>query len=121
LRDLYEDDFRSVGLEYFVTEMQKLHNRVREQLHNRVYQKRREGQFKVGDEFLAHLRKERFPSGTYNKLNMKKIGPCRILGKLAVNAYEIEFLKHVGISSILNVVDLYPYKRDEEGESYDHK
>jgi hypothetical protein len=65
---------------------------------NIVDQKRREVQFEVGDEVLAHLRKERFPRGTYNKLKMKNIGPCRILRKFAANAYKIEFPDNVGIS-----------------------
>jgi hypothetical protein len=32
LRNLNQDEFRSVGAEYFAAEMQKLHDRVREQL-----------------------------------------------------------------------------------------
>jgi hypothetical protein len=108
--------------------MQKLHDRVREQLQDnnqkyksRVDQKMREVQFEVGDEFLSHLRKERFPRGSYKKLKMKKIGPCRILRKFVANAYEIEFPDNVGILSIFNVVDLYPYRRDKVGESDDQK
>jgi hypothetical protein len=42
------------------------------------------------------LRKEKFPRGTYNKLKMKKIGPCRILRKFAANAYEIELQTMLG-------------------------
>jgi hypothetical protein len=52
---------------------------------------------------LAHLRKERFPGGTYNKLKMKKIGPCRILKKFGANAYEIELSNGIGISPIFNI------------------
>jgi hypothetical protein len=75
----------------------------------------------VGDEVLYHFRNERFPRGTYNKLKMKKIGPCMILRKFVANSYEIGLLDNVKISPIFNVADMYPYMRDDAGESYDHK
>ena len=64
---------------------------------------------------LAHLRKERFPRGTYNKLKMKKIEPCKVLKKFGVNAYEIELPDGIEISPIFNISYLYPYKVEEAG------
>jgi hypothetical protein len=81
----------------------------------RENQHRRQLQFEVGDLILAHLRKERFLSGTYNKLKMKKIRPCKVLKKFGVNAYDIELPDGIEISPIFNVSNLYPYK-DEEVE-----
>jgi hypothetical protein len=79
----------------------------------RTDQHRRELQFEVGDLIISHLRKERFPRGTYKKIKMKKIGLCRVIRKFGANAYEIELPDGVRISPIFNVTKLYPY-RDEE-------
>jgi hypothetical protein len=63
------------------------------------------------------LRRERFLRGTYNKLKMKKIRPCKVLKKIGENAYEIELLDGIRIYLIFDVSDLYPYKDGEAGTS----
>jgi hypothetical protein len=102
--------------------MKELHSQVKDRLqsssqeyNHRAEQHRRQLQFEFGDLILAHLGKERFPRGTYNKLKMKKIGPCKVLKKFGVNAYKIELPDGIKIYSIFNISYLYPYKAEETG------
>lgn len=104
--------------------MSELHERVKLKLQDNIQKykqqadvRRREVQFDVGDEVLAHLHKEWFPKGTYNKLKFKKIGPCKILRKFSANAYEIQLPPDIGISPIFNVADLFPYTAHAEDDS----
>jgi hypothetical protein len=122
LKYMEQTEFRSAGAEDFAEAMKELHSQVKERLQNssqeykrRADQHRRELQFEVGDLILAHLRKERFPRGTYNKLKMKNIGPCKVMKKFEANAYEIELPDGIEISPIFNILDLYPYRAEESG------
>lgn len=79
--------------------------------------KQRETQFNVGDEVLAHLHRERFPKGEYNKLKYNKIGPCKILCKFSAIADELQLPPWIVISPIFNVADLFPYTASPEDNS----
>jgi hypothetical protein len=68
---------------------------------------------------MEYLRKERLLVGTYNKLNLKIIGPHQILRKISSNSHEIELQSGVGISPISNVVDLYPFKDTNDISTYE--
>ena len=65
--------------------------------------------FNEGDLVVVHPRKNRFPTGTYNKLKDKKIGHIRILQKIRDNAYKIDFPADMNISNTFNVVDIFEY------------
>jgi len=117
LRDSEHTTIRSASAEEFAEAMMELHSQVKDRLQNssqeykrRADQKRRQLQLEVGDLVLAHLRRERFARGTYNKLKTNKIGPCSVLKKFGTNAYEIELHDGIKISLIFNISDLYPYR-----------
>ena len=57
--------------------------------------------------------------GTYDKLRYKKIDPCKILRKINVNAYKVDFPPNLDICHVFNVSDLYIFHADNVGDESD--
>ena len=102
--------------------MESLHKEVKLRLEqsNKMYKEnidksRRHHVVEVGDEVMVHLKKGRFPIGTYSKLKMKKFRPCKILKKFdRKNAYEVQLLNDMDISHIFNVADFYKFHESDD-------
>ena len=71
---------------------------------------RREFQFQVGDLVMVYRNKARLQNGIPSKLQMRRIGPCKILEKYGPNAYKIDLPKDMSLSPIFNVKELPPYR-----------
>ena len=58
---------------------------------------------------MEYLHRDRFSSGTYHKLQARKISPCCILCKISDNTFTIDFPMGMNISNMFNVANLYQY------------
>lgn len=102
--------------ERMIGDIEKLHKEVYDHLVQTTYsykksadKKRRQAEFSKGDLVMIHLRKNRFPTGTYNKLKDKQIRPFPILEKYGDNAFKIGLPLDIHIHPVFNVADLKPY------------
>lgn len=97
--------------------MKEIHEQVRktlldnsQKIKDKVDEKRRDVQFVVGDLVIVHLNKARLQKGVPSKLQMRRIGPCKILAKYGNNAYKLDLPEDMALSPIFNIADLVPYK-----------
>jgi hypothetical protein len=111
----------SIGADHMAERIQAVHEEVKVRLEksNEKYkanadQHKRRKVFNEGDMVMVYLRKERFPSGTYNKLKNKKYGPYQIIKKINDNAYVVDLPEEMNISPTFNVADLHEYYAPEE-------
>lgn len=104
-----------------VEEITTLHTRAQDNLAGTTKKykrdadrRRREVHFQVGDLVWAVLIKERFPSGQYNKLQPRKIGPVEIIEKINENAYKLRLPPHVHTANVFNVKHLFKFEPSDD-------
>jgi len=74
--------------------------------------------FKVGDQVMIYLRKERLLARYHDKLRQKRYGPFKVFKRINANTYVIDLPDNMNISKTFNVADISAYH--PEGNLYDH-
>ena len=69
----------------------------------------RQSDFSKGDLVMVHIKKNRFPTSTYNKLKDRQISPFPIIEKYGDNAFKFDLPSHIHIHPVFNVADLKSY------------
>ena len=59
---------------------------------------------------MIRVRPERFPPGTFRKLQARGMGPFEVLSKVGENGYVIDIPSDWGIHPTFNIEDLVAYK-----------
>ena len=59
---------------------------------------------------MVHLDKHRLSKGESHKLQMRKVGPCKIPAKYGANTYQVDLPIDMGLSTTFNVANLVSYK-----------
>ena len=107
----------SESAETFACRMYDLHKSINNQItmNNAKYKSttdahRRYKCFEIGNFVMIRLRPERFPPGTFSKLQARGMGPFEVLSKVGENGYVIDIPNDWGIHSTFNIEDLVAYK-----------
>nr|GFC01683.1 reverse transcriptase [Tanacetum cinerariifolium] len=102
-------------------QIKELHAQVRDTIlkytgkyQARANKHRKQVVYKEGDLVWIHVRKERFPTGRYDKLHARADGPFRVLKRINDNAYKIELPGPYNVSVTFNVANLSPYEGDSD-------
>jgi hypothetical protein len=101
-----------------------VHSQIQTQIENsnkkykeRVDKHRKKVVFKKRDLVWIHLRKARFPTGRYGKLQPRTDGPFRVLERINDNAYKVDLSGEYNVSGTFNVADLSPYITESDNDN----